>query len=280
MSTLALTGSTGQLGARVAALLGPRVSRFVVRDASRLTRPPGTEGADVVETSYGDHTASVAALRGVDLLFMVSAAESPTRRAEHRGFIEAAATAGVQHIVYTSFLGASPDATFTLGRDHADAEEAIRASGMAFTLLRDSFYTDVLPLFADEQGVISGPADDGRVSVVARDDVADVAAAVLTDASAHAGATYDLTGPEAITLTEATARMTALLGRPYSFVLQDLEQAYASRRVWSEEQWQLDAWVSTYTAIRDGEVAGVSADVERLTGHPARTLEEALAPRA
>ena len=271
--TLTLTGSTGQLGRLVLDRLAGRVDRLVVRDEARA---PGGTGAEVRVATYGDRAASVEALRGTDVLFLVSGAEAPDRREQHRTFIGAAAEAGVGHIVYTSFLGAAPDAGFTLGRDHHDAEQAIRESGMAWTLLRDNFYTEVLPLFADEAGVIAGPAGQGRLSSVARADVADVAAAVLTDPGAHAGATYPLTGPDALTLHDATARMSALLGRAYSYHEESLEEAYASRRRWSEEQWQLDAWVSTYTAIADGECAEVTDAVRQVTGHPARTLEDAL----
>ena len=154
----------------------------------------------------------MAALGGADVLFMVSAAEARDRRAEHRTFLRAAAEAGVGHVVYTSFAGAAADATFTLGRDHHDTEAAILASGLAYTILRDNFYADLLPLFADEAGVIRGPAGDGRVAAVARADVADVAAAVLREPAAHAGATYELSGPEALTLTEVAARAGAVLG--------------------------------------------------------------------
>lgn len=269
---VAITGATGHIGGRVARLLGDKVSRLVVRDASRAPDLPGRP--QVAEAAYGDGAAARVALTGVDTLFMVSASESPTRSDEHRTFITAAADAGVRHLVYTSFAAAAPDATFTLGRDHFDAERAIVATGMEYTLLRDNFYADFFPLFADERGVIRGPAGDGRVAAVARADVADVAAAVLADPAAHRNATYTLTGPEAVTMTEAAVRMTAALGRPFSFVDQTLDEAYASRRVFSTEQWQLDAWVSTYTAIRDGSCAAVSEDVEQVTGHPARTFEQ------
>jgi uncharacterized protein YbjT (DUF2867 family) len=148
---------------------------------------------------------------------------------------------------------------------------------MAHTFLRDNFYLDVLPWFADEQGVIRGPAGDGRVAAVARDDVADVVATVLRDPGAHAGVTYDLTGPEALTLTEVAARISAATGRSVRFENETVEEAYASRRAaYGAEDWQLDAWVSTYTAIRDGEVATVSDDVRRVTGHAPRTLEDVL----
>jgi uncharacterized protein YbjT (DUF2867 family) len=109
---------------------------------------------------YGDRDAAAAALHGVDVLFMVSASESADRREQHRTFVDAAAAAGVRHVVYTSFLGAAPDATFTLARDHWATEEHLRASGMAFTFLRDSLYLDFLPALAGPDGVIRGPAGD------------------------------------------------------------------------------------------------------------------------
>ena len=90
--------------------------------------------------------------------------------------VEAAAAAGVRRIVYTSFLAAAVDSTFTLGRGNYATEEAIRSTGMDFTFLRDGVYLDYRPLAVWEDGVIRGPADDGRVACVARKDVADVAA--------------------------------------------------------------------------------------------------------
>lgn len=274
MTVLAVTGSTGRVGGLVARRLGQAVGRLVVRDASRA---PQIEGdPDVVEASYGDLAAGRRALDGVDVLFMVSAAESPVRRDEHRTFIEAATQAGVGQIVYTSFAGAAPDAIFTLGRDHHDAEQAVRASGMSWTFLRDSFYSDFFPLFADGDGVVRGPAGRGAVAAVARADVADVAVEVLRDPRRFVGQTCTLTGPEAFSVAEACTRMTRALGRPFSYVEETVEEAYASRRRWSTAPWQLDAWVSTYLAIGSGQLAEVSPDVERITGHAPRTLERAL----
>ena len=277
MATLAVTGATGQLGGTVARLVADLHPRLVVRDPSRAPEIPGTT---VAQASYDDLAAGVAALRGVDVLLMVSAAESRTRREEHRTFVRAAAEAGVGHVVYTSFAGASPDAAFTLGRDHHATEQAIRDAGLPHTFLRDNFYLDVLPYFADAAGVIRGPAGDGRVAAVARADVAEVAAVVLRSPAAHAGATYDLTGPEAMTMAEVAARASVALGRTLRFEDETVEEAYASRRAaYGAEDWQLDAWVSTYTAIRDGEVAVVTDDVRRLTGRPPRSLEDVLAGR-
>ena len=277
MSVLGITGATGHIGGVAARLLDGRVDRVVVRDAARAPRLPGDP--EVRVAAYADGAAMRAALEGVDVLLLVSGAEAQDRLEQHRTAVRAAAEAGVRHVVYTSFDGAAPDADFTLGRDHWHTEEAIRASGMRWTFLRDSFYLDFFPYFAGPDGVISGPAGDGRVAAVARADVAAVAAVVLADPAAHEDATYRLTGREAISFAEAADRMSAALGRPFRFVHQTLEEAYASRRALTDRQWQLDAWVSTYTAIGSGELAAPSEDVARLTGRAPRTLEDALLGR-
>ncbi|TQK70401.1 SDR family oxidoreductase [Nocardioides sp. SLBN-35] len=263
--TLAVTGATGGLGGRVARALAARgvEQRLLARDPSRAPELPG---ATVVRSTYGDSELAAASLEGVRILLMVSAAESADRLEQHLTFVDAAAAAGVEHVVYTSFLGAAPDATFTLARDHWATEQHLRASGMGFTFLRDSFYLDFLPDLVGEDGVIRGPAGDGRVAAVTRDDVAACAVAVLLAPADHAGATYDLTGPAAPTLTEVAEILTAHTGRRVSYHDETVEEAYASRLRWEAPQWQYDAWVSTYTAIAAGEMAGVTDHVERLTG--------------
>ncbi|PHP52011.1 SDR family oxidoreductase [Actinomyces ruminis] len=275
--TIAVTGATGKVGGHVAELLhdlGAR-QRLLVRNPAKAP----TWADDVAVASYGQADAAVRALEGVDLLFMVSAAESADRLEQHQTFIDAAATAGVRHVVYTSFLAAVPEATFTLARTHWATEEHLRASGMAWTFLRDSFYADFIPDLAVD-GVIAGPAGSGRVGAVAREDVARSAAAILTDTAAgndrHAGSTYDLTGPEAFTLTEAAATITAVTGRRTVYREQSLKEAYASRQVYGAPDWQVNAWVSTYTAIASGELSAVTDDVRALTGRTPLTLAEVL----
>lgn len=261
---IAVTGATGHIGRRVYDLLKDQHVRLrlLVRDP---TRAPG--GADdVVRADYADMGAAVEALTGVDVLLMVSASESADRLEQHRTFIDAAAAAGVRHVVYTSFLGAAPDATFTLARDHWATEQHLRASGMAFTFLRDSFYLDFLPDLVGADGVIRGPAGQGRVGAVAREDVARVAATVLLAPDEHAGRNYDLTGPEALTLAEAARIIAGATGRRVIYHEESVEEAYASRERYGAPDWQVNAWVSTYTAIAAGELAAVTDTVRALTG--------------
>ena len=273
LPSLAVTGATGRVGGRVARRLAAAgvPQRLVVRDPARA---PDLPGAAVVRADYGDREAARSALAGVETLFMVSGAEAVDRVDRHRAFLDAAADAGVRRLVYLSFYGAAPDATFTLARDHWATEEHLRASGLAATVLRDNLYADFLPFMVGEDGVIRGPAGDGRAAMVAQDDIADAVVAVLRDPAAHAGRRYDLTGPAALTLGEAADLLAAATGRAVRYQPETIEEAYASRAGYGAPGWQVDAWVSTYTAIAAGELAGVSPDVERLTGHPATPAAE------
>ena len=100
--------------------------------------------------------------RSPPVRLMVSASETPDRVEHHTSFIDGAVQAGVRHLVYTSFFGASPTSTFTLGRDHWATEEYIRASGLDYTYLRDNLYADFFAMMVGEDGVLRGPAGDGR----------------------------------------------------------------------------------------------------------------------
>ncbi|KOV60575.1 SDR family oxidoreductase [Streptomyces sp. MMG1121] len=273
--TYAVTGSSGRLGGRIARRLaaGGTPQTLLCRTPARAPELPG---ATVVPGAYDDHAALVRSLRSTDHVLMVSASESPDRLRQHRTFIDAAAQVGVAHLVYISFYGAAPDATFTLARDHWHTEQHIRAAGVPFTFLRDNLYADFMPGLVGDDGAIRGPAGDGRAAVVAQDDIADAAVAVLRDPGPHAGRAYDLTGPEALTLADVAATITTVTGRPVTYVPETVEEAYASRQGYGAPDWQLDAWVSTYTAIADGSLAGVTTAIEDLTGHPATALERVL----
>jgi NAD(P)H dehydrogenase (quinone) len=271
---IAVTGATGGLGGRVARRLAAAgaAQRLVVRDPDRA---PALPGAEVARARYEDPGTVRAALTGVDTLLFVSATEHPDRIGLHRGAIDAAEQAGVRRIVYTSFLGAAADATFTFARDHWHTEQRIRGTGVAFTFLRDSLYQDVLPYFAGD-GTIRGPAGDGRFGPVTRDDIAEVATAVLLNPG-HEGRTYDLTGPAAVTMAEIAEDLAQAAGRPVRYHAENLDEAYGSRAHLGAPRWEVDGWVSTYAAIAAGELDCVTDAVATVTGRPATSFAEFLA---
>ncbi|ASN53049.1 SDR family oxidoreductase [Sinomonas sp. R1AF57] len=273
--SLGITGVTGAIGGEVARLLSNDGIPLVLL-ARTPAKAPELPRAVVRPADYGDRMLCERSLEGVEAVFMVSGRESENRMDEHRSFVDAAVAAEVRHIVYTSFMGAAPDATFTLARDHFATEEYIKDTGLAYTFLRDCLYADFLEAMVGDDGVIRGPAGTGAAAVVAQQDVAECAAAVLRDPAAHAGVTYTLTGPEALTMAQVAHIISEVRGTHVTFHDETVPEAYESRKKWPAPDWQYDAWVSTYTAIAAGEMATVTEDVEDLTGHRARSLRDVL----
>ena len=303
---LAVTGASGELGRRIASRLAALgvAHRLIVRDS---TRAPVLPGAEVVEaSSYGDAAAMIRALAGIQVLFLVSArdrfgvahisARNHTvpppydRFQQQRIAVDAAFTAGVQHIVYLSVVNAAPDATFILAHDHFYTEQHIRASGMPFTFLRASLYTDNVPQCVSADDFIRAPAGDGRVAWVTRDNIADVAVAVLTG-TGHAGRIYDVTGPEALSMAETAERLSAAVKRKIVYQAQTpqearavrttsrLEKYEAERRMLTGhglDDYEVDVFVTHFLQIAAGDLANVSDTVPKLTGRPAQSLEEYL----
>jgi NAD(P)H dehydrogenase (quinone) len=167
--------ASGQVGQRVAQRLARQGlrQRLLVQDRSQAPELPQSEVAPI--SDYGDTESMSKAVAGVD----------------------AAVAAGVRRIVYSSFLAAAPDATFTFARHHYATEQHIRSTGVAFTFLRGSAFLEVLRWIIGADGVIRGPAGNGRLAPVARDDLAEVAAAVLTADGAHDGQKLCCDGPRA-----------------------------------------------------------------------------------
>lgn len=265
---IAVTGATGGVGGRVARRLADSglSPRLVVREPDRA---PPLPGARTAQAAYDDPAALREALRDVTTLFLVSAHEHPDRVGLHAAAVDAALVAGVRRIVYLSFLGAAADATFTFARDHFHTERYLESTGVEYTFLRDNLYQDVLPYFADREGVIRGPAGDGRFAPVARDDIADVAVAVLRDRSGgHDGRSYDLTGPESIPMTRVAQELTRAAGRPVEYHAETMAEAYRSRAGYGAAEWEVTGWVTSYAAVAAGELDVVSDAVATVAGHP------------
>ena len=270
---IGITGVTGKLGSYVANLVDKKgiASVHLARSPERAKIYASAEIRKIV---YANTPEVVEALKGIDILLMVSARENPERVKEHKDFLDAAKLAGVEHIVYTSFYGADEKATFTLSRDHAQTEAYIKELGFTYTFLRDNFYLDFLIDMALENGEIRGPAGSGLVSAVARKDTSRVAAEILLNPKEWENQTLNLTGPEDLSMEEIVALLSKETGDAIAYVDETVEEAYESRKKWPAQTWEYDAWVSTYIAIKAGEQAGVSTDIEKVLGRPAMSLVE------
>lgn len=214
---IAVTGASGQLGRGVVAGL---VERLDASSVLALSRSPGdVDAAAGVRTRHADFDdpgGLVAAFDGADRLLIVSLPRIGRRRAQHRAAIAAAARVGVGHVFYTSITAVdAPGNPAPVVPDHADAEEALRASGLAFTALRYGIYTETLLLAvrpAVAAGVHATSGGDGATSYITRGDVAATTAAVLAD-PADPGRAVEVTGAEAVTGADVAAILTGLADR-------------------------------------------------------------------
>ena len=276
-AVIGVTGATGAVGGMVASRLAESglAQRLVVRDPARVPALPGR--VEIARASYDDAAAMRSALSGVRTLFLVSGKEAFRRVEQHVTAVDAAIGAGVERIVYLSFLAAAPDATFTFARDHFHTEEYVRATSMAHTFLRPSLYADLVPHWCGTDGAIRGPAGNGRIAWVSRADLADAVTAVLiAETGEHDGQTYDVTGPEALTLEETAQALSLAAGRGIRYEEETLEEARASRSPSGAPDWEIEGWVTSYAAIASGEMDVVSTAVRNLTGHDPLSFSEYL----
>lgn len=216
---IAVTGATGQLGRLAIAALKSHVPASGV---VALARDPDRAADLAVETRRADYTDRGSlddALTGIDVLALISSSDFDDRVGQHRAVIEAARTAGVARIVYTSILKADAS-PLLVASDHRATERLIVESGLAFTILRNPWYTEnwtaALPA-AVEAGTIVGCAGDARVSPATRQDLAEALAAVAAS-TGHENKTYELGCEPPFTFADLAAEVSAQTGRaiPYT----------------------------------------------------------------
>ncbi|WP_338464194.1 SDR family oxidoreductase [Franconibacter daqui] len=224
---IAITGASGHLGRLVIADLLKTVAAeqlvAIVRDPTKVA-DLAQKGVQVRRAEYGDAAALQAALTGVKKLLLISSSEVGQRAPQHRNVIEAAKAAGVTFIAYTSLLHADRS-PLGLAEEHVATEKMLTESGIPFALLRNGWYTEnylasVPP--ALEHGAFIGSAGEGKIASATRADYAEAAARVMT-LDNQAGNVYELAGDEAWTLSDLTAQLSELSGKPV--VYQNLSEA-------------------------------------------------------
>lgn len=280
--SLVITGATGQLGRLVvASLLEQGVPAGQIVAAGRTTtalKDLADRGVRVRALDFDDPASLRGAFAAGDSVLLVSGPVIGQRARQHQNVIDAAASAGVALLAYTSIANAGT-ATMQLAQEHQATEAALRASGVPFALLRNSWYTENYTAQLGtilQYGTVTGSAGDGRVSAATRADYAAAAAAVLT-AGGQAGQVYELGGDQAFTLAELAAEIGGQTGRDISY--RDLpEQEYAQVLVAAG----VPAPAAQVIADADrglarGELFTDSGDLHRLIGRPSTSLPDAIA---
>ncbi|EKK4014993.1 SDR family oxidoreductase [Cronobacter sakazakii] len=224
---IAITGATGQLGQRVIDTLLNTVAAqkivAIVRNPAKAAAL-SARGVQVRAADYNDAAALTAALAGVEKVLLISSSEVGQRATQHRNVIDAAKTAGVKLIAYTSLLHADRS-PLGLAEEHVATEKMLADAGIPYVLLRNGWYTEnylasVPP--ALEHGVFIGSAGDGKIASASRQDYAEAAAKVLT-LDNQAGRVYELAGDHAWTLRDLTALLSKETGKTVAY--QNLSEA-------------------------------------------------------
>ena len=283
-----ITGASGKLGRQAAEFA---LARFRPERLILVTRNPDAvadlagQGAEVRFGDFADPASLRPAFAGPARMLLISNTELARRNEQHSAAVEAAAAAGVKHVIYTSIVGADPPNPAVVAPGHYFTEQAIARSGMKWTFLRNSFYADYqVPeaLRAIESRSIVHNRGAGRIAYVARDDCAAVAAVVLMEGG-HEGVTYDVTGPQAYSAPELAALYGELGGKKIEATELDdeafVEGIVAARSGDDHARYGAELVASFGRAIREGYMASCTDTVAKLTGRPALTLREVIEPR-
>ncbi|MGZ0230932.1 SDR family oxidoreductase [Streptomyces sp. CPS1] len=279
---IVVTGATGQLGRlAVEALLrrGTPAADIIAtgRDLARI-KDLADRGITVRRADFADADSLAAAFAGADRLLLISASVPVDERvANHRRVIDAAASAGVSLVAYTSTTHADT-ATTVIGATHGETEEYLRDRGIPSVLLRNGWYlenyTSQLPQIL-RNGAVVGAAGEGRISAASRADYAEAAAVVLTT-EGHTGAVYELGGDESFTLTELVAAISAAAGKQVTYTdlpVTDFARVLAAAGLPAE---LAEVLADADRGMNRGEMFTDSGDLHRLIGRPPVTLAEAL----
>jgi NAD(P)H dehydrogenase (quinone) len=280
--TLFVTGASGHLGRRVVELLLEKGAGKIVAG----TRKPekladlAARGVDVRHVDFDDAKGLEAALAGVDRVLIIStdAIDRPGRRlAQHQAAVAAAARAGVKHAVYTSMP--NPETSpVVFAPDHLGTEEALKASGLSWTITRMCWYTDFLiPTLAPAvaSGKLIAATGQGGAPYVTREDCAQAAAAAL-ESTETSNKTWNITGPAVVTYAELAKLASELTSRPVTFVPVDAAERASQLVAVGTPEPIAKMLVSGQLAIAQGKMGTATTAVKELTGREPMSVREFL----
>lgn len=285
MGKILVTGVTGHLGRAVLDKLLAKVPasnvKVLVRDAAKAEalKPLGVE---IAIGSYDDKTSLVAAFQDTDKLYFVSGNDVANRGPQHENVVNAAIAAKVGHVVYTSVQRKNESATSPLAfvaSTHLLVEKLLKASGLKYTIMEHGLYAEVIPMFVGdrvlETGIIFQPAGEGKTAYALREDMAEAGVAVLTG-EGHENRSYVITGSKAISYTEIAAAIKAATGKQVNYVSPTIEAFKEELTKVGVPETYIGLFAGFSTAVKDGEFAEVSGDLEKLIGRKSGSVEDYL----
>lgn len=281
-----VTGATGEFGKHaVQQLIAKGVNTSDISVLSRSLEKANNYKADGITVKIGDYSnydSLVKAFEGVDKLLFVSSSEIEDRAAQHQNVVKAAKATGVKHIVYTSFMRnqeRNDSAIAFLQDSHLKTENWIKESGMTYTFLQNATYMDMLPMFIGEQvmetGVIMQPAQNGKSSLVLRQELAEAAAVVLTS-DGHENKEYPLVNNQAITYNEVAETIAQISGKDITYQSPSPEDYQATLKTYGVPDEYIGIFTAFSVAQANGELEMSDNSLEKLLGRKPTTAKEFL----
>jgi uncharacterized protein YbjT (DUF2867 family) len=276
MSIILVTGATGTIGrATVNALL--KRSGVAIRAGVRTAVKAEAlekKGATPIDLDWGNPEKIVAAVKGVDKIFLLTPFTSEQVEIGKQ-LIDAAKAAKVKHIVKLSALGCESEPGIQLGRWHRAIERHLEASGIAYTFLRpNNFFENFLYYYPPTpEGVVSLPFGDGKVSWIDGTDIGEAVAVTLTQ-EGHLNKAYALTGSEALGLAEIAEILTEVSGNKIRYADVPESTARDGMRKLGAPEWMIDAMLELHVVNKAGYASAISGDLKNLIGRAPKTFKE------
>ncbi|HEX8700525.1 MAG TPA: SDR family oxidoreductase [Myxococcaceae bacterium] len=269
-----VTGATGTIGSSTVKALKAKGARFKV--AVRNPEKAKDLGVETVAFDFDKPETFGPALQGVEKLFLLT--PTSDKQDQHaKSLVDAAKKAGVKHIVKLSVIGVDNEPGIYFGRMHKAGEKAIKDSGIAWTMLRPTFFTENFVTFygvdPKKDSTVYLPHGQAKTVWVDPRDVGEVAAAVLTTPG-HEGKAYDLTGPEALDNNQVVSIFSQAFGHKYNYV--DVPEAAASKAMsdMGMPKNMVDGMMELNNIIKQGWAAAPADGVKQVLGRPGRTVKE------
>jgi NAD(P)H dehydrogenase (quinone) len=292
VTQIVITGASGHYGRLATDKL---IALGRAADLILITRTPdklaqrAAQGCDVRYGDFDQPETLIEAVKGADKMLLISGTRVGARVVQHKAAIDAAVAAGVKHIVYTSFVNVDEANPAIVTIDHRETEALIKASGCAWTMLRDAHYADAMILNAGPGFIASGvwmtSSKGAKEAMVWREDCVNCAVAVLTS-EGHENRAYPITGPNRESFAEVVAMMNEIVGSQINLFETDDDGMYAMFDAMGIPRepvddltvagipWNSDDMVSFERSIREGFLDVCTDDVERLTGQKARSVRQ------
>jgi len=283
MSNILVTGATGHLGSAVIETLLKKTKAakvtILVRNAEK-TAALKSKGVNIAIGDYSNYQSLIAAFQGIDKIYLVSGNDIANRAHQHENVINAAKEAGVKHIVYSSFQRKNESADSPIAfiaNSHLSTEQALKASGLVYTLLQHTLYADIIPVFAGDQllqtKTIYLPAGTGKTAFAVRTDLAEAGANVLIDETGkYNNLSIELTGPESVSWEQIASIISSATGEKIVYVSPSVEEftiALTSAQVPAE---YIGMFAGFSQATAEGEFESVNNELENLLGRKQLTV--------